>query len=107
MRFIPLFWGSLQQMGPCKSVKSFRAFVNARDFEQCEHIQIKDPKEARHYNQVTFTPIATYGQENRQMLHEDNHFLISRSKYVVYGLLQCDILIVCLETNGIFSPSKA
>ena len=61
MRFIPLFWGSLQQMGPCKSVKSFRAFVNARDFEQCEHIQIKDPKEARHYNQVTFTPIATYG----------------------------------------------
>ena len=28
-------------MGPCKSVKSFRAFVNACDFEQCLHIEIR------------------------------------------------------------------
>ena len=79
-------------MGPCKSVKSFRDFVNACDFEQCKHIEIR--------------VLATSGPENRQMLQEDNHFLISRSKYVAYGLLQCNVLIVYLETNGIFSPSK-
>ena len=28
-------------MGPCKSVKSFRAFVNAYDFEQRKHIEIR------------------------------------------------------------------
>ena len=27
-------------MGPCKSAKRFRALVNARDFEQSEHIEI-------------------------------------------------------------------
>ena len=40
MRFIPLFWGSLQQMGPCKSAKRLKGLVNARDFEQCKHIEI-------------------------------------------------------------------
>ena len=29
-------------MGPCKPEKRLKGLVNARDFEQCKHTEIKD-----------------------------------------------------------------
>ena len=40
MRFIPLFLESLLTDGSLQVSKKLKGFVNARDFEQCKHIEI-------------------------------------------------------------------